>query len=388
MLQNRLFCVSTILLVMVLSVQFAYGVQGTVQRKSSLPPVKVRILNTKLLPALAASNQEESFLLISELLATSSPEQVKLIDDFVTSYQFAKATEIYSKEVVTQIRNGTFQGGTTLVQLGIIESRLNQEIDDKIKTIEAEQQVMATNDLPTVWTESVDFFWRFHVLQNELESARKLSSYSDGIQTYLSPGKTSVNQNSEKLRVARLRLMKNEARYRTKQIENASNALADAAEFDTQFEALLQLHSAKLFFDDFFERKAGGFADPTSAVEFKQLVDEKIAAVQVGREAIAQKVVLFRTGLHWWFRGRYGAAELAGGLMKPASAKNNPQAMFGLQMPRKRPEPKSVISLPTATQVPEYFERRHHYNWKVGHRERFGTGASNVLLIQKTNRFY
>jgi len=79
-----------------------------------------------------------------------------------------------------------------------------------------------------------------------------------------------------------------------------------------------------------------------------------------GVDLLIKSRLLF-TGLHWWFRGRYGAGSEGNGLLKDKLALTSPQAMFGLYVPKETPKPTdpTVYGL----QSPQ-IDRRHHYLWQ------------------------
>lgn len=97
-----------------------------------------------------------------------------------------------------------------------------------------------------------------------------------------------------------------------------------------------------------------------------------------GRDLIEKSRLLF-TGMHWWFRGRYGAGSEAFGLLKNPTALRSPQVMFALYMPRVPPRP--TAPSPTGTNQPQ-IDRRHHYLWRYT-TERFVFEASKTQASYK-----
>ena len=356
-----------------------------------LSAVKIRFLNTKLVPALAAGSQTDSFKLTAQLFASASTEEVKLIDDFLTARQFPKASKLYIDEALFQIKNGSIQEPISSALMPIIETRLTDEINQRIASIEKDSAALASEDLPKAWQEIDDFFQRFQVLQQELDTVANIGNFARRSQITFNATGPSVNEKLEKLGPIKIQLIKREAKFRTQQVESSSATLETATDFHSQFVAASQMNNAKQFFEHFFSTNWNLFADQVLAETFKAKIRETIATAESQHTAVFEKSKVLREGLQWWLRGRYGAGRQAAGLLKPASATKHPETMFGLEMPKTRPTPTSRISFTPMAAVansPEYFERRHHYNWIIGHRERFSEGTAgqvkSVFVPQQT----
>lgn len=104
-----------------------------------------------------------------------------------------------------------------------------------------------------------------------------------------------------------------------------------------------------------------------------QLLDKLRETIAHGRtqagDDIRKSRMLF-TGLHWWFRGRYGVGTEARGLMKNPAALKSPEAMFALYMPRLPPRPTAPGQPGLSTPL---VERRHYYLWQLGNETITGT---------------
>jgi hypothetical protein len=81
---------------------------------------------------------------------------------------------------------------------------------------------------------------------------------------------------------------------------------------------------------------------------------------------LTQKATWLFEGMHWWYRGRYGAGPELWGLAKSQDALRSPEAMFPIYMPTKPPTPvdpfAQIVAGGTSEQA-DYPERRHHYWW-------------------------
>lgn len=98
-----------------------------------------------------------------------------------------------------------------------------------------------------------------------------------------------------------------------------------------------------------------------------------------GADLITKSRLLF-TGMHWWFRGRYGVGTDSMGLMKNERSLKSPEAMFALYMPRVPPKPTDPFSQGTPLPL---VDRRHHYVWRLSN-ERIV--ESRELAYDKVNR--
>ncbi|MFM7117693.1 MAG: hypothetical protein ACKO0N_13750, partial [Planctomycetota bacterium] len=115
-------------------------------------------------------------------------------------------------------------------------------------------------------------------------------------------------------------------------------------------------------------------------------VPEEVATLsregkQAGKDVI-DKAIALRVGAHWWLRGRYGMATMAGGLLKDPAATTNSAAMFGLYMPKEPDKPISSF-LPVAERYPGY-DRRHYYNWAVEYRPLMRATASDTEIKSRS----
>ncbi len=81
---------------------------------------------------------------------------------------------------------------------------------------------------------------------------------------------------------------------------------------------------------------------------------------------LTQKATWLFEGMHWWYRGRYGAGPELWGLAKSQDALRSAEAMFPLYMPTRPPkpiDPFAQIAAGGSSEQADYPERRHHYWW-------------------------
>jgi hypothetical protein len=132
-------------------------------------------------------------------------------------------------------------------------------------------------------------------------------------------------------------------------------------------------------------------ADPELPARIREHV--RHGQQSAGQEFIAKSRLLF-TGLHWWFRGRYGMGTDGHGLLKSKAALASPDVMFALYMPQTTPVPTDPTK--GGMQVP-LVDRRHHYLWQFETRQ-ISTGfntftekkfeGTGYRRVTKLNQFY
>jgi hypothetical protein len=116
--------------------------------------------------------------------------------------------------------------------------------------------------------------------------------------------------------------------------------------------------------------------DPQLAETIREQV--KRGQQLAGKDFLEKSRLLF-TGLHWWFRGRYGMGTDGNGLLKSKLALTSPDAQFGLYMPKEVPKPTDPRQ--GGKQVPSV-DRRHHYIWQFETRTiqtSFNSSTTNKL---------
>ncbi|MCA9165740.1 MAG: hypothetical protein KDA62_22285, partial [Planctomycetales bacterium] len=122
--------------------------------------------------------------------------------------------------------------------------------------------------------------------------------------------------------------------------------------------------------------------DPNLSVTIQATGDAALAT----SPEILEKSRLFRQGLQWWLRGRYGRGPDGYGLLKSELALISPAAQMGLYLPNETPTPTDPAN-PSITAVPEV-DRRHHYIWGMEYRRVQQVSSESMTATGKsTNRW-
>ena len=237
-------------------------------------------------------------------------------------------------------------------------------------------------ELPEKWKDRELLFWDIHVFKNRLEN---LSRIADNTRNLIGKHLERAHKNEDQPTIAQLsnidgirelvnqhyyELLENEAILRLDDLAEAERTLRESKIFKDRIYAAYALQDDAGSLEEFVKNYPADrltqerLKDPqTLATVEQQLKDGKKNGTDV-----MEKARLLRVGAHWWLRGRYGASTEARGLLKPENAVNSPAQMFGLYMPKKRPQP--ISDYLSDEESYEGYDRRHHYTWAVEYRPR------------------
>lgn len=374
-----------------------------------IPGKVLRLLQNDVIPALELGDHNSAVQVLKDILHRSNPAVVNMINQLLEEKGFASATSLFADHILQLVRQGdpSLSNQPSVTQLKLLTPEFQARVKNFLTKLDASEVLAGQADLPRDWDDAEKFFWQFHVAKNEIDSHIKLVNFGQQISKPFLDSQSSINQEPQlaaklrefgvyavQLHETGVNLVKTEAKYRLTQLENSIDEIDAAKDFRSKFIALTSLRSAKVFFDEFFETHRQEFGDAAAAQAFAEKVAKKITLAEGGNKDVVEKVDLFQQGLHWWFRGRYGAGPLAAGLLKPSSALKNSNTMFGLFMPRNRPIPPTKPTLKTTGEgeLP-YYERRHYHTWPIGHRDYLDLGQKptkdmRIRVEVTTNGFY
>ncbi len=257
--------------------------------------------------------------------------------------------------------------------------------------------VAGSADAPEDMAEFERALWDLHVLDNQLLSGERTSSYGIQLSSNLSERMLSNIDAADREVVRR-----ESAQQRLNQVQEADRELAELvaemrlnrldyglqilAEPDLSTEKMMAAYSTALdaqFLLQFLKSREGE-SEPFSRTSLQEpeLVDQIQAKAKEAKELagdLADKSRLLFEGLHWWLRGRYGSGPDVGGLAKSALTLKQPGALIWLFMPKERPEPTDPLD-DRSDPVPK-FARRHHYTWAWEDRR-----VQNKTIFAKTRQ--
>lgn len=241
--------------------------------------------------------------------------------------------------------------------------------------------------------------WDLHVLDNRVAATQRLAQYAQGLGEFrrtvrpdgLSPDQLSILNFDFSQLVRAVQDMRNQVAaqnivLRVRRIAFADRKLTEAESLKDSWEsafvldwdgelvmATLQRGAPKNAAND-DANPVGPNDSPLDLAKITaadlthlQLAEQLKVTIAHGREKagpdMLKKSRMLFTGLHWWFRGRYGVGPEARGLMKTAQALKSPDIMFALYMPRTPPQPTAPGQPGLATPL---VDRRHYYLWQYG----------------------
>jgi len=370
-----------LLLMAVLSMSWGHLIMA--QDVNEAKPLSKKTLRTvdKIIPAIRHRNENEFLELSMPLIKSSKPEQLKAIDLMCLDRGVATVSEWFTALVVDKTLQGIdpVQATKNRKMARVVLFGVADDLEDFEQSL-AEHVVMQNpQEVSADFQKSEKLFWDIHVLHNEFDNNSKklqlantllkrhgktLKRQDDGealfqrfadIESQLEEKYKDINERAAELRLQRFR---------------ASHQVLTAEENQDDFE--LMLTSAMALEQD-GQVLASFFKDNDSITResllAENLSDEISSMLASGRKAggdVTKKANLFRNGLHYWVRGRYGAGPLTGGLVKAPNATDSMGAMELLAMPKMRDKPISSYH-PDEETTPGY-DRRHHYTWAAERR--------------------
>ncbi len=146
-----------------------------------------------------------------------------------------------------------------------------------------------------------------------------------------------------------------------------------------QLRAALLIQRDEKFLRETIEQKQNKFVRPNLRDGLlKQNLDEITAEAQLSGADLIEKARLLDEGIYWWLRGRYGFAQLGGGLLKVPPAAGDEQLQRAIFMPSQKPVPTSPTTLSNDGESVPYYRRRHFYNWAVEYRPKYERSSTST----------
>ena len=244
--------------------------------------------------------------------------------------------------------------------------------------------------VPRDWKKSRDLFWETHVMRNEFSNYNKILNYGNEVLGSIKARlKNTDAQNQqvvdkfgelwERFPIIRKELVEGEAVARLTRFNRAITVLKKDLNFEQQFIAAMnvELDSESLvpFFASASSIERKELSNPALAID----IQNTVSALRREKPELMKKAQLFRSGSHWWLRGRYGMGTLSNGLLKAKTAIQSIDQMNSVYMPRNRPVPKNdFIGSNAGDETQPFYKRRHYYTWAVEYRPILENYGRNV----------
>ncbi len=360
--------------------------QDDATRKKSLPRKTVKALDEIVLPALLAGDDVGFLASFTPIIKSARPQQFEAIDTYAAGFGFPSLQKHFAEVAIRRVEQGmpALKGKQHPGVALYLSNGVKTQIEDLMSRVQAHPIMQDPLRVPAKWQDSRNLFWEVHVFKNEFKNAARLGQFAiDLIKPYRrsfersdDPAKSTAYASLEELGLQRMptlvRMMKErEAELRLVRFNQGYEALVANGDFEQRFIAALAFETDAEVLIPLLEdalRAKVTFQRPQ--LQQPDLLADIKAKLETGREIgddVAVKARLFRGGLHWWLRGRYGMGPLANGLLKSEHAMNSKEMMDALYMPRKRPNVINMYDPWTGTG--NGYERRHFYTWAVEFRE-------------------
>ena len=277
-----------------------------------------------------------------------------------------------------------------------INSGLRRHVESELAELDQHPVMQDPPQLPADWRDCEQLFWEVHVWKNRMTNVARMTGYGVAIQKKLLERAQKRNEIATVNRLQPAEMLNNKVQqhYRTMiegetslriaELEKAEKTLRDSQDFEERIAAAfaLELHGDALA-KVFAEYPPGSFIRP--ALNDAGLPERCGDLLASGRDVgsdVVEKAMLLRRGAHWWLRGRYGAGPLVYGLLKSKKALESEDAMFGLYMPKQRPDPVGWVT--SDNSIAPGYERRHYYTWAAEKRDLVSKSSTHVAGLMET----
>lgn len=337
----------------------------------------------RIVPALDTGDPHSFLLVFADLISRYDPDIVAEIEAIAKSQGYGSLQKKFAQGSIRAIEQGIQvrpkQMADTLIDY-LVQGLLGHT---ELEMSELDQFQGSLEHAPNLtFRETEQQFWEIHVWKNRLANTRRVLGYAVELNRLrLEEAAKGVDlAKIDQLQAPRRELASFETEFqmlreretelRIAELERSEQILKQPQDFEQALNAAfaLEIHGAELaeFFREFPAGKMikDELKDPA-------LVEKSESLLASGRNAggsTIEKAVLLRTGAHWWLRGRYGAAALSEGLLKPKVAMQNMALMVGLFMPKDRPKAIGDY-IPESDSTTHGYDRRHYFTWAVERKE-------------------
>lgn len=384
----------------------------TTKPDADLSPRIGRMLDQEILPALQAGDDESFYTLFGALLSKSDNKSADAIETYAAEQGHPSLIKHFVKLKLRRVEQSVDSPNEdlSLREVGYLIQGINENANDFRKQVSELPLMNDKVSVPEDWKEGLEMFWNAHVAKNEFVNYQRIMEYGRSIlmaqkRRFEKTENDSIKKELDEfqkhfveLPELHEKLVKGELEGRLIRFNRSLDEIQSKKDFRSRFLAAMSIEfdsevvlsgltgSWQVNINDRFPQEVAGDVRKNLAETRKQFPQ------------ILVKARLFRDGLHWWLRGRYGMSTSGGGLLKPSSALKSDVAMNRLYMPRKRPEPVFTAGegITNNAETP-YFNRRHYYTWAVEYRplitkssskETKSTSRTNVGSKEITGDFF
>ena len=372
---------SLLLWAVVLSLGMSEVSQTQGQESKPLPKKIIRQVVEEVVPAINSGN-EIAFLNASmELIKSSSPEDLAAIDELCLEQGAEALQDCFADLVLKKTSEGIVPRSvlSDLNMSKLVFSGVLRQMEEFEKSLADHVVMKEPLVVPSDFQESEEVFWEIVVLHNEFDNLERKVQLGYAILKQHQKRLRRKNEGqllAEKLDAlqGRLTAKYNEvaeraADLRLQRFNTAHAALIDPASkenFELMLTSSMSLEEDGSILTDFLRGNVDDNRESLSRDSLKAegLLNQVETMLASGRKSagdVAVKANLFRNGLQYWLRGRYGAGPEVDGLVKAEGATKSADAMELLYMPKDMKKPISMFH-PEEETTPGY-DRRHYFTW-------------------------
>ena len=387
-------------------------------------------LTEQLIPAYEQGNPLGVLQALAPMVGKLDDARIEAVDAFLDKQSVPPVGELLANARLTLVEQNLARSlpKPEPRELVLTIKALSAKIEETLADAAKHPVFDAGHPKPKNLKEYEQLFWQMHVLDNRLASTMRIGEYAASLsesgsklpkqnlsETQQSVLETDFARLQGELLKTRKKLTARDFDLRVDRLGYAEQVLTQSKDLQERFLAAFVLDldgeqlARQLKLTDLLPEanagdnaaaKAAAAPDAFAPIEERQAIatissDQAQAGVKVrksitqGRKAagddLLKKSRMLFTGLHWWYRGRYGSGSDGNGLLKNKLALASPQAMFALYMPKETPTPTDPTKV-VGKQIPQ-IDRRHHYLWQFETRKiatSFGGGSSKKTEIGKT----
>lgn len=377
-----------------------YAQEAESKLKNPLTKKVNRLVVDKIIPAIRQQDDLAFLQLSMPLIKSNKPEQLEVIDQMCLDRSVATVTQRFTDLVIKQMQQGIDVGVATKSRgmSRVVLYGLADELDQFGESITTHDALQDPLEVPADFQESEKLFWDIHVLHNEFDNVtHKLQLASSLMKKHKKALKKQDGNNDllarfteieNRLKAQYKNIDERAAELRLQRLKVAYQALTNQ-DNDDNFELLLTsamaLEQDSQVLTAFFKENDSISREALVDINLPGEVTGMLAAGRKAHEDVTKKANLFRNGLHYWVRGRYGAGPLTAGLVKAPQAMDSLEAMELLSMPRVRDKP--ISSYHSEEETTRGYDRRHYYTWAAEYRPmrvRQGKKTSETELLSST----
>ena len=381
----------------------------------ALPAKKQRLtrkikqkLERQILPAIETGDHPALLDCLLPIINSSS-KQLPAIEAFCRDNNHTSVRKAFADALLAGVEQGIDVGNAinTLDAAYYAGDEILSRLQSRIESIQRHDVMKTPLVVHQKLEESEALFWRAHVLQNDLSNDNRLIGFNRAIVDKFEKKLNRADQGREfvsNFEKAEKELASLTRDFKERSIELrlqrfnwATTELNTKQDFKSQFTATMYQAIDGEIVADFLAKNDSPNRTALSQQGLAKNIQQTLKETRAKNGKLAQKAQLFRNGMHYWFRGRYGAGPLTFGMLKHPDAINSKSVMQSLYMPRQRPKPISAYHGDEVSS--EGYDRRHLFTWAAEYRPLEGklkargssssrkkrsVDESNALIGQKT----